>query len=89
MTDSQVKELSNQQKARAIKNAFSTEDGKLALQILRIHFDVADPSAPAAGFDTNQTMYLDGTKAPFRTIQQVFDGLWSEADPIPNEELQP
>jgi len=89
MTDDQIKDLSNQQKAALIKRVFSGKEGKVARRILELHFDTNIPSAPTAGFDTNQTMYLDGTKAPFHLIQQIFDGLWSEPDPIPEEETEP
>lgn len=86
MTDSQIQSLSNQQKAQIIKNAFSSQDGKNALRILQLHFDTDLPSAPTVGFDTNQTFYRDGNKAPFALIRQIFDGLWSQPDPVPDPE---
>lgn len=68
----------NEANAKIIKRAFSSKDGKKALQILRDHFQVDIPSAPLCGFDTNQTFYRDGNKAPFTLIQQVLAGEWDK-----------
>lgn len=76
----------NEANAKIIKRVFSTKDGKKALNILRSHFDVDVPSAPLAGWDTNQTFYRDGNKAPFTLIQQVLEGLWDKASPDEEEE---
>jgi hypothetical protein len=69
----------NEANAKIIKRVFSSKDGKKALQILRDHFQVDIPSAPLCGFDTNQTFYRDGNKAPFTLIQQVLDGMWDKS----------
>lgn len=69
----------NSANAKIIKRVFTSKDGKKALQILKDHFQVDIPSAPLCGFDTNQTFYRDGNKAPFSLIQQVLDGIWDKS----------
>lgn len=79
----------NAENAKIIKRVFTSKDGKKALQILRDHFQVDVPSAPLAGWDTNQTFYRDGNKAPFTLIQQVLEGDWDSIPVDENEDELP
>lgn len=80
MTDDQIIALPPYEKAERIRKLFGTREGKLCLQIIKIHFKCHLPSAAVAEFDTNQTFYQDGMKAVPALIDQILGGLWSKPE---------
>jgi len=55
------------------RRLFSSRDGKKVLQLLKNHFNFHLSSSAVVGWDTNQTFYQDGNKAPFHFIDAVLE----------------
>jgi len=85
MTDKEIADLPDHEKAAVIRRAFQSRDGKKALQIIKIHFSCHLPSASVAEFDTNRTFYQSGVSTVPSFIDQILEGMWSE---IPQQEEQ-
>jgi hypothetical protein len=74
--------LEARKEAKRIKKlfheVFKNEEAEEALDILRKYFEVENPSAPVANFDTKKMLYLDGHKAVFKEIEDIIEGKYDE-----------
>ena len=79
MTDEEI-QIENARRGEKVRRLFGTKQGKEVLELLGNHFQINVPSAVIAGFQTNETMYQDGSKAVFLTIEQIRNGeLWGDS----------